>query len=74
MFIRLLFNKIGLKENMYLMATIYGLIYSLVFFIVLTLAQVYLNNLKVQRNIIYSVIIGILMFGVYLIKWDFIKA
>ena len=56
------------------MAVTYGLIYSIVFFIVLTLAQVFLNNLDVQRNLIYSVVIGVLMFGVYLIKWNFIKA
>ncbi len=74
MFIRLLFKKLNIKENKYIMAVTYGLIYSIVFFIVLTLAQVFLNNLDVQRNLIYSVVIGVLMFGVYLIKWNFIKA
>jgi len=74
MFIRLLFKKLNIKEYKYIMAVTYGLIYSIVFFIVLTLAQVFLNNLDVQRNLIYSVVIGVLMFGVYLIKWNFIKA
>lgn len=71
MFLHIIFKKFKLKENKYLMALIYALIYSVFLFIMLLLAQLYLERLDIKTNFIYSIVLGIIMFVVYLIKWEF---
>lgn len=74
MFLIMIFEKLGWNKNRYIMGVIYGLIYGFLFFLLLTLAQVYLNQLNITNNLLYSLSLTVAMFFVYNIKWYFIKS
>jgi len=71
MFLKMIFKKIGLKENKMVMAGTYGFIYALLFFIVIFLSQIYLGKVRIKTNISFSAFIFVMMFIIYLIKWEF---
>ena len=74
MFLHLIFRKLGLKENKYLMAGIYGAFYSVISFILLFFSLFYLRRLNLGHVFLFSLFSGIVMFIVYLIRWEVIKA
>lgn len=74
MFLIMIFKKFGWTQNRYVMGTIYGFIYAVIFFVLLTLAQLYLNKINIKSNLLYSVALMVAMFFVYNIKWYFIKS
>jgi hypothetical protein len=73
MFLKIIFRRVGLKENKYLMALIYGGIYLLLMFLILLFANAVLNTVPLGRNILVSVSVGAIMTVVYLVKWELFK-
>ncbi|MFH2020352.1 MAG: hypothetical protein ABIJ34_02995 [archaeon] len=69
MFLRILFKKLKVREDKYLMGAIYGLSYMAIFLILITALELYLGKHNLLRNILISVIVGFTMFGLYLLKW-----
>ena len=74
MFIKIVFKKFGLKENKYVMGLMYSIIYMIFFYGVLSLSQLYLKNYNFKKNMINTLIIGVVMYLVYLIKWEIINS
>ena len=74
MFIKIVFKKFGLKENKYVMGLTYSIIYMVFFYGVLSLSQLYLKNYNFKKNMINTLIIGVVMYLVYLIKWEIINS
>ena len=77
MFLQILFKKLGLKQNKYVMALIYGLIYSIITFFLFLFSTFFITKFNLFRYFTVSLIIGLFMFGIYLFKWelfDFKKA
>lgn len=73
MFLRLIFKRLGFKENKYILASAYGVFYFGLVLLVLTFAGIYLKNLILARIFFISLILGIIMFFVYLVKWEIFK-
>ncbi|NTV23081.1 MAG: hypothetical protein HGA85_01740 [Nanoarchaeota archaeon] len=70
MFIRLLFRRFRIKENKYLMGIAYGAIYFTIFFSVFSFGSYYMGNLSLFKSASLSLFVGMIMFVVYLIKWE----
>jgi hypothetical protein len=73
MFLRIIFRKLELKENKYLLAIVYGIIYFIIVFFIFLFAGVILKKTSIFQNLLISISIGIIMAVVYLIKWEFFK-
>jgi hypothetical protein len=73
MFMHLIFRKLNINQNKYLIALTYGLIYSILFFLILFLSSLYLKQLNITKAISFSVFIGICMFVVGLIKEELFR-
>lgn len=73
MFLRIIFKKLGVKENKYFFASVYGTFYFLLILLIFTLAGIYLNNLNFVRTFLISLVLGIVMLVVYLVKWEIFK-
>jgi multidrug transporter EmrE-like cation transporter len=73
MFIYLIFKKFGWKQSKFRMAFAYSLFYILLSFIVLGLSTLYLKMFSLEKTIIYSLLVGITMYMVYLVKWYIFK-
>ncbi len=69
MFIRMLFRRLGLKQNKYLMALVYGALYALFFFLLLLA----LSHNFTTTIVLYSFFVGVAMFVVYLIKTELFR-
>ena len=73
MFLRLIFKKIGIKENKFFLAFVYGGFYSVFTFLIFWLAGLYLKNFNFTRYLVVSIIVGVVMFIFYLIKWEYFE-
>lgn len=73
MFLKLIFRKLGVKENKYFLALIYGMLYFVFILLLLTLSSIYLKKLNLTRDFFISLILGVVMSIVYLIKWEIFK-
>ncbi len=69
MLLQILFKKLKIKENRYLLAFVYALFYFFVFFVILWIFQ----KKIILNNLFLSLFIGILMFFVYLMRIETIK-
>jgi hypothetical protein len=74
MFLHLIFKKFSIKEDKYLMAGIYGLIYFIFSFLLLFFSLLYLKKQNLGYTFAISLFAGMVMFIVYLIRWEVIKA
>jgi hypothetical protein len=72
MLIKLIFRRFNLKENKYLMAAVYGFLYFLFTLMIFALASMFIKT-NIIRDIIFSLIIGLIMSVVYLIKVEMFK-
>lgn len=70
MFIKIMFKRFGLKENKYFMAFIYGLIYGSIALIVFLISSLFIRNPPLFLYFLGSVFITVMMFIVYLVKWE----
>jgi len=69
MFLRILFKKLGLKEDKWAMAIFYGLGYMAFFLLLITVLELYLRRFNLIRNLLISGMVGLILSGMYLIKW-----
>lgn len=68
MFVRLIFKRLGLKDNIWLQAIFYGAVYGILVFLLLLAADLFLRKNNLVRNFVYSLVIFLAMAAVYLIK------
>jgi hypothetical protein len=54
------------------MALVYSLIYFLIAFLIFSFSFIYFKKIDLLKAILFSFFIGMLMFVVYLIKWEII--
>jgi len=73
MFIKTVFKKLGWKQKPIAMALTYGFFYFIFSISIFFLSTLVIENVDLQRSLIYSVFIGIMMFLVYFIKQEAIK-
>lgn len=73
MFLQLIFRKLGIRENKFVLAIVYGCIYAVFTFLIFWLASLYLKQFFFLRYLIVSLMIGVVMCVVYLLKWEFLK-
>lgn len=73
MFLRMIFRKIGIKENMLLLASIYGGLYAVLTFLFFWLAGLYLKQYYFTRYLLISLLVGVVMTVLYFVKWEFLK-
>jgi hypothetical protein len=73
MFINILFKKLRIRQNKYIIALTYGLLYAILFFLIFFLSSLYLKQVKIVVAILLSIFIGICMFIVGLIKEEVFK-
>ena len=69
MLLQIIFKKLRIKENRYLLAFVYALFYFSIFFVILWIFQ----KKIVLNSLFLSLFIGILMFFVYLIRIETIR-
>ena len=74
MFLRLIFKKLGLKENKYVLAFVYGCLYFVLVFSVFQVADLILKKGTFTRDLLISFFIGVVMAIIYLIKWEVFKS
>ena len=70
MFIQILFDKLKLKKSKWAMALAYAAAYMIIFLIILEMSQFFLGLLNQLRIIRYSLMLFIVMFLVYIIKYE----
>jgi len=70
MFLRLIFRKLGIRENKFFLALVYGAFYSIFTFIIFLFSGFYLKKFFFTRYVLVSLFVGVLMFILYLIKWE----
>ena len=73
MFLQLIFRKLGIKENKYVLAVVYGCIYAVFTFLIFLFSGLFLKSFYLTRYLLVSIFVGLVMFVVYLIKWEFIS-
>lgn len=73
MFLRLIFRKQGIKENKIILAIVYGGLYAAFTFLIFLFSSIIIKRFYLTRYLLVSIFVGIGMFIVYLIKWEFIS-
>jgi K+ transporter len=73
MFIKLIFARLGWKENRWKMGIAYGTIYSLLFLLVILVAQKSLGTVKQYEIIGYALLVFVTMFLVFQIKYSVMR-
>jgi hypothetical protein len=68
MFLNILFKKLRIRQSKYVLSLVYGLLYAILFFLILSLSSLYLKQLNIVRITGFSLFIGLCMFVVGLIK------
>ncbi|MCM2326232.1 MAG: hypothetical protein NDI94_07230 [Candidatus Woesearchaeota archaeon] len=73
MFIKMIFARLGWKESRWKMGMAYGLIYSMLFLLVIFLAQKSLGAVKLYEIIGYALLVFVTMFLVFQIKYSVMR-
>lgn len=70
----MIFNRLGWKENKHLFGLLYGAAYAVFGFILIEVFRLILGQAIVfSRDFMYCAGIGVAMYVMYLVKWEFFK-
>ncbi len=73
MFLQLIFRKLGIRENNLVLAIVYGCLYAVFTFLILWLSSLYLKQFFLLRYLLVSLLVGVVMGVLYVLKWEFLK-